>query len=44
MAIGCYDRDFGVIELYVGKNHACAQMCVVTNNRITDVIEMRHLS
>src|SRR5882757_9784858 len=38
VAIGSYDRDFGVIELYVGENHACAQMCVVTNNRITDVI------
>ena len=43
VAIGCYDRDFGVIELYVGENHARAQMCVVTNDRITDVIEMRHL-
>ena len=31
VAIGCYDRDFAVIELYVGENHARAQMCVMTN-------------
>jgi len=43
VAIGCYHRDFRVIEFNVGENNACAQMCVVTNNRITDVIEMRHL-
>ena len=43
VAIGALHRDFAVIELYVGENHARAQMRVMTKNRITHVIEMRHL-
>lgn len=43
VAIGCYDRDFGVIQLYIGENHARAQMRVMSNDRITHVIEVRHL-
>ena len=43
VAIGCYDRDFGVIELHVRENHARAEMRVMTKDRIADVIEMRHL-
>ena len=43
VAIGCYDRDFAVVELYVGENHARAQMRVMANDRITHVIEVRNL-
>src|SRR4030095_6539664 len=43
VAIRCYNRDFDVIELYVGENHAGAQMRVMADDRITDVIEVRNL-
>jgi len=43
VSIGRYDRDFAVIELYVGKDHAGAQMRVMADDRITHVIEVRHL-
>src|SRR6266513_1620201 len=43
VAVGCYDGDFAVIKFYVGENHARAQMRVMTNDRVTYVIEVGHL-
>ena len=35
--------NLAMIEFHVGKNHAGAEMRAIAENRIADVIEMRHL-
>src|SRR5439155_23168744 len=35
-------RDFRVIEFYVGENHARTKVSVVTQDGITDIIEVRY--
>src|SRR5262245_16683683 len=37
------NRDLAVIEFHVRQDHACAEVRFESENRIADVIEMRHL-
>ena len=38
-----FDHDLAVVELDVGKDRARAEVALVTQDRVADVIEMRHL-
>jgi len=43
VAVRCVHRDFRVIEFDVGENHARTKVSVVTQDGITDIIEVRYL-
>src|SRR4249919_2006776 len=43
VAIWRAHHDFSMIEFHVRENHARAKVCVVSEDRVADIIKMRHL-